>query len=99
MYYLACFFTGAFLCNAIPHLASGLQGRAFPTPFATPRGVGNSSPLINTLWGFLNLLAGLVLLSKFPAPVSLTPEFAAVCAGALILGIHLSRHFGKVRRD
>ena len=36
--YTAIFFTGAFLCNCIPHLCAGLQGMPFPTPFATPRG-------------------------------------------------------------
>ena len=45
------FFAGAFLCNAIPHLASGLKGETFPTPFATPRGVGNSSAMLNFFWG------------------------------------------------
>ena len=41
------FFAGAFLCNCIPHLAAGLQGRAFPTPFARLRGATRSSPLLN----------------------------------------------------
>lgn len=45
MIHLAPFFAGAFLCNALPHLAAGLQGRPFPTPFATPHGVGDSPPL------------------------------------------------------
>jgi len=59
---IANFFTGALLCNALPHLAAGLQGRRFQTPFARPRGVGESSALVNVLWGFFNLLAGLALL-------------------------------------
>jgi hypothetical protein len=42
MIYLALFFAGAFLCNAIPHLAAGTMGMPFPTPFARPRGIGNS---------------------------------------------------------
>ena len=52
MHYVAAFFAGAFLCNCIPHLDCGLRGAPFPTPFAKPRGIGDSSPLINVLWGF-----------------------------------------------
>jgi hypothetical protein len=99
MHFFAHFFTGALLCNALPHLAAGLQGRPFPSPFATPRGVGDSAPLVNFLWGFANLLAGLGLESYFPAPVSLTPEFGAACLGALALGSYLALHFGKVQRQ
>lgn len=48
---LADFGAGLFLCNCLPHLAAGLQGQPFPSPFSKPRGVGNSSPLVNVLWG------------------------------------------------
>ena len=95
MNFLAHFFTGAFLCNALPHLAAGLQGRSFPTPFAKPRGVGHSSAIVNVLWGFFNLLAGLALLTRFPVGVSLTPEFGVACLGALWLGVYLASHFSK----
>jgi hypothetical protein len=37
MNYVAPFFLGAFFCNAIPHLANGLRGEPFQTPFAKPR--------------------------------------------------------------
>ncbi len=36
MDYIAVFFAGAFLCNSLPHLACGLSGAPFPTPFAKP---------------------------------------------------------------
>lgn len=98
MHALAYFLTGALLCNALPHLSAGLQGKAFPTPFARPRGVGLSSALINVLWGFVNLVAGLALLTTHPVQVSLTPEFGLVCAGALALGVYLATHFAKVLR-
>lgn len=39
MIYVTLFFAGVFLCNAVPHLAAGLQGQPFPTPFARPRGM------------------------------------------------------------
>ena len=98
MHAFAHFLTGALLCNALPHLAAGLQGQAFQTPFATPRGVGESSALVNVLWGFFNLLAGLALLTAFPVQVGWTLAFALVCGGALALGCYLAVHFAKVRR-
>jgi hypothetical protein len=97
MQLVTCFFAGAFLCNCIPHLASGLQGRAFPTPFATPRGVGDSSPLVNVLWGFFNLFAGVSLLSIARVAIGVNPPFLSLVAGALLLGAYLALHFGRVR--
>ncbi len=66
MTYLLLFLAGALLCNAIPHLAAGLRGEPFPTPFAKPRGVGLSPPLVNFLWGLLNLVVGLWLAAERP---------------------------------
>ncbi|WP_341774358.1 hypothetical protein [Burkholderia gladioli] len=77
----------------------GPAGRPFPTPFATPRGVGLSSPLVNFLWGAFNLAVGLLRFERFPISLGLNPECAAMALGALLLGIYLSRHFGKVRRE
>jgi hypothetical protein len=96
---VACFFAGALLCNCLPHLASGLQGRAFPTPFATPHGVGDSSAVVNVLWGFFNLLAGVSLLSIYPVAIGVNLGFLSLVAGALLLGVRLARHFEGVRRD
>jgi hypothetical protein len=94
---IAAFFTGAFLCNSIPHLASGLRGEVFPTPFAKPRGRGPSSPIVNFLWGAFNFLIGVLLLSSREVAVGLNPGFASLAAGALVIGIYLSLHFGRVR--
>ncbi len=96
---ITLFFAGAFLCNCIPHLTAGLQGVAFPTPFARPRGVGNSSALINFLWGAFNLAAGLALLSRHGVVLGLNVDCLALAAGALLLGVYLSRHFAKVRKN
>ncbi|MYM28423.1 hypothetical protein GTP58_08805 [Duganella sp. CY15W] len=95
MHAFAHFFTGAFLCNALPHLAAGLQGKRFPTPFARPRGVGHSSAVLNVLWGFFNLLAGLALLTAWPVQPGVTLEFGLTVLGALALGLYLARHFAK----
>ncbi len=94
---VALFFAGAFLCNCIPHLAAGLRGEPFPSPFATPRGVGDSSPLVNFLWGAANLIVGLALLTRHQASFGLNLESLAFAAGALLLGVYVSRHFGAVR--
>ncbi|TCV91310.1 hypothetical protein EC912_11256 [Luteibacter rhizovicinus] len=97
---LACagaFFAGAFLFNAIPHLAAGLQGMPFPTPFSRPRGVGPSSPWVNVLWGMFNLIAGLILLTRHPVEVGANALFISACVGALALGSYTAVHFGRVR--
>ena len=60
-HYIAGFFAGIFLTNAVPHFVNGISGNAFPTPFANPPGQGLSSPLINVLWALFNLLAGYLL--------------------------------------
>jgi hypothetical protein len=98
MMYLALFFAGAFLCNGIPHLVAGLQGAPFPTPFARPRGVGNSPPVVNFLWGLFNLLVGGWLWSLYPVRPGPFPGFVVLVLGALVLGLYLAWHFGKVRK-
>ncbi|NWD77263.1 hypothetical protein HX890_24380 [Pseudomonas gingeri] len=94
---ITAFFAGVFLCNAFPHLCSGLRGEVFPTPFAKPRGKGPSSPLVNFLWGVFNLLVGIVLLSRQPVTVGFNSTFILLVLGALAIGTYLCVHFGKVR--
>ena len=95
MDYVAIFFAGAFLCNCIPHLCAGLSGVPFPTPFARPRGIGNSSPIVNFLWGALNVAAGGALLASHPLILGLNWQTFALAAGAVTLGVYLSLHFGN----
>ena len=59
--YVAYFFGGAFLVNAVPHFVNGVSGRRFPTPFASPPGKGESSPTVNVLWGAFNVAIGYLL--------------------------------------
>ena len=99
MNYVTLVFSGVFLCNCIPHLNAGLQGVPFPTPFATPRGVGESSPLLNVIWGFFNLAVGLLLLERHPTTLEPGWGMLALFAGGLAIGIYLATHFGKVRRS
>ena len=99
MNYIIDFFTGAFLCNCIPHLVSGLQGAPFPTPFAKPAGVGDSSPVVNFFWGAFNGLIGAFILFRHPVAAGFNPDFITLVLGALVVGTQSSIHFGKVRRD
>ncbi len=96
--YVAHFVAGLFLANAVPHFVHGISGAPFQSPFASPPGVGESSPLINVLWGFANLVAGYVLLigiGNFTNALSL--DALVVALGILTTGMGLARHFGHVR--
>ena len=101
MYYVLTFFAGAFLCNCIPHLSSGLRGAPFPTPFAKPRGVGNSPPFLNFLWGSFNLFIGIYVLSIYPVVIGPNLTCLALVAGAWTMGriclCILPRSFGTRR--
>ena len=96
MEYVSYFFAGAFLCNCIPHLVAGLQGRSFPTPFARPRGTAKSSPLVNFFWGTSNLAAAAALLVAAPIHLALDTPLYLFCAGWLILGAYLTKRFGAM---
>jgi hypothetical protein len=88
--YLAAFFAGAFLSNAIPHFVKGVCGDKFPTPFSKPPGKGLSSAPVNVIWGLFNIVIGFLLYkaSKVtPADtVSLVVFFAGFVAMSLMLG-------------
>jgi hypothetical protein len=97
---VAHFAAGAFLANGVPHFVHGISGSRFQSPFASPPGVGESSPVVNVIWGMVNFVAGYALLSgvgEFSAGLTLDALTAAM--GALLAGIGLSLHFGRVRRE
>lgn len=60
-HYVAAFFAGAFLTNAVPHFVNGISGEPFPTPFSKPPGKGLSSPTVNVVWALFNLVIGYAL--------------------------------------
>ena len=96
LHYLSWFFGGACLANAIPHLVSGLMGRAFQSPFARPRGEGLSSSTLNVLWGFLNLVVGYALVCRVgDFDLRSTADAAVLGLGALLLAVAMARHFGR----
>ena len=90
------FFGGVFLANAVPHLVSGMMGRSFQSPFAKPPGKGLSSSTVNVLWGFLNAAIGYVLVVRVgDFDLHSTIDALACGLGALVIGLHLARHFGQ----
>ena len=95
--YLAWFFAGAFLANAIPHFVSGVQGRGFPSPFASPPGKGESSSAINVIWGTANAVVGYLLLFRVGvfSPHSLH-QILVVGIGGFLMSLMLSRGFGEI---
>ena len=97
--YVADFWAGAFICNCIPHLAAGLQGRPFPTPFSTPRGVADSPPLANVVWGMFNVVVGCLLVAYAPFSVGFTAGFGVFLLGASCLGAYVAVHFDRVLRS
>jgi hypothetical protein len=96
LYLLSYFFGGVFLCNAIPHLASGLMGHPFQSPFAKPRGEGLSSSTVNVLWGAFNLVAAYVLICRIgDFSLHSTADVVTLGLGFLSIGLFCARHFGR----
>ncbi|WP_421916591.1 hypothetical protein [Mesorhizobium sp.] len=94
--YVSYLFGGAFLTNAVPHFVSGVMGRTFQSPFATPRGEGHSSSTVNLLWGFLNLVIGYLLVIRVgDFDLRSTADVVALGLGALLIGLFMARHFGR----
>ena len=95
--YLGCFVGGAFVANGVPHFVQGMCGNKFQSPFASPPGIGETSALVNVIWGWFNFLVGGVLL-YFSSPLVGTEGMAIVAMlGALVSALWLSHHFGRVR--
>ena len=92
-HYLAAFFAGAFLANAVPHFIHGVSGDSFPTPFAKPPGKGLSTPPINILWAIFNLVIG-YLLFRFSDLAGGDPWLLVLCLlGIIALSLSLSISF------
>jgi len=94
--YVSYLFGGVFLTNAVPHFVSGVMGRPFQSPFATPRGEGHSSSTVNVLWGFLNLAIGYLLVVRVGSfDLRSTADVVALGLGVLLIGLFTARHFGR----
>ena len=97
LYLMSYFFGGAFLGNAIPHLASGLTGHPFQSPFAKPRGQGLSSSTVNVLWGALNLAVAYILICRIgDFSLRCTAHAVTLGLGFVSIGLFCARHFGRI---
>lgn len=94
MIHFVHFFAGVLFVNGIPHFVQGISGNRFQSPFAKPPGVGESSPVVNVLWGLFNLLAGGFLNALAGGAGNGT---AAFLSGGALSAVLLALHFGRVR--
>ncbi|HTL89014.1 MAG TPA: hypothetical protein VL134_06415 [Leptolyngbya sp.] len=78
---------------------NGISGNYFQTPFASPPAVGESSPIVNVLWGMTNFVIGAFLVSAGRFKFGVTSDTIAFFAGALLIAIGLAWHFGRVRNS
>jgi hypothetical protein len=92
-HYVACFFAGMFLANAIPHLVNGISGDAFPTPFAHPPGKGLSPPMLNVVWAFFNIIVGYLLFRAGKIDKANKAGILVFFIGAIAISIMLSNAF------
>ncbi|HTC61670.1 MAG TPA: hypothetical protein VK709_02405 [Candidatus Saccharimonadales bacterium] len=97
--YVACFFAGAFLANFVPHFVHGISGDRFPTPFAHPPGKGLSSPTVNVVWAFLNLLVGCELYKVGHVSNEGYATIVLLSSGAVAMSIILSINFAQKMRE
>jgi hypothetical protein len=91
--YLAAFFAGAFLANVVPHFFHGISGDRFPTPFAHPPGRGLSSPTVNVVWAWVNLVVGYVLFRAGNVQAQETATLIVFLAGIVFISTVLSFRF------
>src|SRR3989442_14586164 len=95
LHLVAWFFGGAFLANAVPHVVMGTIGRPFPTPFASPPGKGESSAVVNVLWGFAHLVVGLALARAGGEGQPLGASGVLTGAGVLLLASFVALYFRR----
>ena len=95
-HYIAYFFGGFFLGNAIPHFVSGVMGHPFQSPFAKPPGQGLSSSTVNVLWGVFNFAVSYILICRVGEfDLRATTHVAVLGLGFLLQGLVSARLFGR----
>jgi hypothetical protein len=92
-FYVAEFFAGAFLFNAVPHFVKGICGDKFPTPFAKPPGKGLSSSTINAVWGLFNLVVGYILFRAGHVSCDNLTSIIVFFIGGVAMTLMLANHF------
>jgi hypothetical protein len=100
MEYLAYFAAGAFIANGIPHFVNGVSGKRFQSPFASPPGVGESSPLVNVIWGLINLVVGWLLVTAVgDFTTGLSADMLVLMGGFTLMALVLAWYFGRLRNQ
>ena len=93
---ISYFFGGIFMANAIPHLISGMTGRAFQSPFAKPSGEGLSSSTVNVVWGAFNIVIGYLLIFQVGTfDIRNLNQIGPAGVGALAISLFSAHHFGR----
>lgn len=95
---IACFFGGAFIANAVPHLTTGIVGRSLQTPFASPPFVGLSSPKVNVLWGVANVIVAYLLLRVGNIDMKNELQMGACVLGFTLMALQCARSFERIHR-
>ena len=95
--YLAYFAAGALIANGVPHFNKGISGQPFQTPFASPPGLGESSALVNVIWGLANFIVGYVLIFAVGEfQIGLTVDALLVALGATFAAVISAWFFGRL---
>jgi hypothetical protein len=97
--YIATFFSGIFLANAVPHFVQGVSGNKFPSPFAKPSGRGLSSPIVNVIWALLNVLIGYLFFRVGQVSSANPPSLIVFFLGVAAISIFSSINFQKKDRE
>ena len=97
--YIASFFAGIFLANAVPHFVQGVSGNKFPSPFSKPSGRGLSSPTTNVVWGLFNVLIGYLLLRMGQVSFNNTLSISIFFIGIIAISIMSAINFQKKEKE
>lgn len=99
-HYVAYFFGGAFLANALPHLVAGVSGQPLQTPFASPPFKGLSSPVVNVAWALVNLAVAYLLVVRVGSfDLRSWSDVGVGLAGFGAMALQCARSFGRLREE
>lgn len=99
-HYVGCFFGGAFLANALPHLIAGISGQPLQSPFASPPFKGLSSPTVNVAWALTNLALAYLLIVRVASFDARRLSDVGICfLGFAMMALQCARSLGRIRND
>lgn len=81
----AAFFSGVILFNAVPHIVKGICGEKNMTPFGS-----KSSALVNIIWGWANLVVGVILARVAHIQDCCISKWIALGAGGFLVSVFLA---------